>query len=163
MSFFSSQKQLVDEPTSPEGPLRCWDDMAVEVEVAEFLYALVRLLKPQKVLESGSGRGLASVHIAAALKDNGAGELVTFEPMGEYQVKAKERLEGYPAEVLPGSTLDYDIECDMVFLDSGPTTRQQEIDDWVATGVALIIHDSHRYDLPGGVTFPTPRGLWLRL
>lgn len=162
MRSSSSLKSLVDEPQTEEGPLHCWDDMAVEVEVAEFLHSLVRLLKPQRVVESGSGRGLASLHIAAALKENGSGELLTFEPLGEYQDQARKRLHGYPAHVLPGSTLDYDGETDLVFLDSGPT-REQEIDAWLETEVALVVHDSHRYTLPGGMTFPTARGLWLRL
>lgn len=156
-------KPLVEEPTHPEGALGCWDDMAVEVECAEFLYALVRLLKPGLVLESGSGRGLASVHIAAALRDNGYGLLLTYEPLDRFREEATRRLAGYPAEVFASSSLDYQGDPpDLVFLDSGPDFRPAEIDLWLQTDVRLLVHDAHRYTLPGGVLLETPRGLWMR-
>jgi predicted O-methyltransferase YrrM len=141
-----------------------WDDMAVEVECAEFLHALVRLLKPELVLESGTGRGMASLYIARALKANKAGRLITFEPIAQFASEARARLAPYDAAVLTGSSLGYcGAPPDLVFLDSSPETREAEIDQWLAREVALVIHDAHRYELPGGVLFPTARGLWLRI
>lgn len=43
------------------------------------LYALVRALKPQHVLESGCNRGGSANHLAAALLMNGAGQLTTVD------------------------------------------------------------------------------------
>lgn len=162
-SFGSFQKKLGD--TYPEGLWSAWDDMAVEQEVAELLYGIVRVTKPGLVLESGTGRGVGSLYIAAALKDNQAGRLYTFEPVERFAAEARHRLARYPATVLAGSTLDYcqgDMP-DLVFLDSGPDTRPQEIALWLGRDTALAVHDARRYDLPGGVMFPTDRGLWLRL
>lgn len=45
----------------------------------KFLYALVRALKPDRVLESGTSHGGSANHIAAALKRNGFGRLVTVD------------------------------------------------------------------------------------
>jgi predicted O-methyltransferase YrrM len=147
-----------------EGKWTVWDVMAVELECAEFLHGLVRLLKPELVVESGAGRGMASLYIARALKENKLGRLVSFEPLEQFAAEARARLAPYQAEVLPGSSLGYASEPpDLVFLDSGPDTRPAEIDQWLPQGVPLVIHDAHRYELPGGVLFPTARGLWLRL
>lgn len=41
----------------------------------QFLYALIRALKPQKVLELGTWHGASATHILQALKDNGGGGL----------------------------------------------------------------------------------------
>ena len=148
----------------PEGKWTVWDVMAVEVECAEFLHALVRLLKPELVLESGTGRGMASRYIARALKENKSGRLITFEPIEQFASEARARLAPYDAEVLAGSSLGYDGDApDLVFLDSGPETRPAEIEHWLPRDVALVIHDAYRYELPGGVLLPTSRGLWLRV
>lgn len=45
----------------------------------KFLYALVRALKPARVLESGTNEGGSAVHIAMALKANGGETLVTVD------------------------------------------------------------------------------------
>ena len=148
----------------PEGKWTAWDVMAVEVECAEFLHALVRLLKPELVLESGTGRGMASLYIARALKENKSGRLVSFEPMAEFASEARARLAPYDALVLSGSSLGYEGDPpDLVFLDSGPDTREAEIEQWLPRDVALVVHDAHRYELPGGLLLPAGRGLWLRV
>lgn len=149
---------------NPEGDgYSAWDDMGVELETAEFLYALVRAIKPKVVLEAGTGKGYASAFIAGALKENDRGNLVTYEPIPEFAAEARRRLAGLPAIVVDGDSSQYTGTPDLVFLDSGPDYRPAEIKRWLATDAPLVIHDSYRYDLPGGVTIPVPRGLWLRL
>ncbi len=150
--------------------LRRWDGMAVEVEVAEFLYTLVRLHRPQLVVESGSGRGMASKYIAEALRDNGTGRLITFEPHPEFRAIATARLAGFPAEVRDGDSRDLqpdDPNPDFLFLDSGPDYRAQEIEYWLQQPapcgrVLTAVHDANRdYGLPEGVRFTLGDGLWL--
>jgi predicted O-methyltransferase YrrM len=46
---------------------------------AVFLYMLVRALKPKTVLELGTNTGISSAFIAAALKRNGFGKVVTLD------------------------------------------------------------------------------------
>lgn len=41
----------------------------------QMLYALIRALKPQSVLELGTSRGCSATHILQALRDNGSGTL----------------------------------------------------------------------------------------
>lgn len=45
----------------------------------KFLYALVRALKPQRVLESGTSEGGSANHLLMALERNGFGSLVTVD------------------------------------------------------------------------------------
>lgn len=67
---------------------KCWEQplarnfprpMAVEVETAEFLYGIVRAVKPTNAIETGTFEGFSAVDIARALKDNKQGILWTID------------------------------------------------------------------------------------
>lgn len=146
-----------------------WDGMAMEREYAEFMYALTVAQKPGIVLESGTGRGVTSRYIAEALKKNGTGQLVTFEPLEQYRHAAVSMLHGLPAMIIDGDSRDYAFQIlpDIMFLDSGPDTRLAEIEYWLGFGLpettAVVVHDANRaYPLPDtGVRFPGGDGLWV--
>jgi predicted O-methyltransferase YrrM len=53
--------------------------MAIAPEVGRLFYVLVRAHKPKLVVEFGTSFGLSAIHIAAALRDNGWGRLITAE------------------------------------------------------------------------------------
>jgi predicted O-methyltransferase YrrM len=53
------------------------DEQSSEDEVNDFLYALIRLVKPQFVVETGCYLGDGTVKIAQALKENGRGRILT--------------------------------------------------------------------------------------
>ncbi len=53
--------------------------MAIAPEVGRLFYVLVRAHKPKLVVEFGTSFGLSAIHIAAALRDNGFGRLITAE------------------------------------------------------------------------------------
>jgi predicted O-methyltransferase YrrM len=53
--------------------------MAVAPEVGRLLYLLVRNRRPSLIVEFGTSLGLSTIHLAAALRDNGHGRLVTAE------------------------------------------------------------------------------------
>lgn len=53
--------------------------MSCEVETADFLYSLIRLVKPQSVLETGTFKGFSTVQMATALYLNGSGTLTTVD------------------------------------------------------------------------------------
>ena len=51
-----------------------FDDGGVELEVGEFLYGLVRVMKPENILTTGVYTGISDMYIAQALVDNGTGK-----------------------------------------------------------------------------------------
>lgn len=53
--------------------------MPVTPEAGRLLYSLVRATKPQIVVEFGMSFGLSALHLAAAVRDNGAGRVFTTE------------------------------------------------------------------------------------
>jgi predicted O-methyltransferase YrrM len=53
--------------------------MAIAPETGELLYLLARARKAQTVVEFGASFGVSTIHLAAALRDNGGGLLVTTE------------------------------------------------------------------------------------
>jgi hypothetical protein len=56
-----------------------FDGNTAEVEVLDFLYALVRLTKPEHAVETGTWLGRSAIAIASALRDNGFGHLISLE------------------------------------------------------------------------------------
>lgn len=53
--------------------------MPVTPEAGRLLYALVRAVRPTTVVEFGMSLGLSGLHLAAAVRDNGTGRVVTTE------------------------------------------------------------------------------------
>ena len=53
--------------------------LPVAPEVGRLLYLLVRTLRPAIAVEFGTSFGLSTIHIAAALRDNGVGRLIATE------------------------------------------------------------------------------------
>ena len=56
-----------------------FDGNTAETEVLDFLYTLVRLVKPEHAVETGTWLGRSAVAIASALRDNGFGHLISLE------------------------------------------------------------------------------------
>ncbi len=61
------------------------DSDAMTREEGEFLYGLVRAIKPKYAIETGTHRGLSACYIGQAMKDNGFGLLETCDPVDLYQ------------------------------------------------------------------------------
>lgn len=55
------------------------DGNTAESEVLDFLYGLVRLVKPEHAIETGAWLGRSAVAIGSALRDNGIGHLSSLE------------------------------------------------------------------------------------
>ena len=53
--------------------------MPVSADGGRLLYALTRATRPQTVVEFGTSFGISTVHLAAAVIDNGAGQVFTTE------------------------------------------------------------------------------------
>ena len=138
-----------------------FDVMAVELEVAELLIAIVRAIKPHTILELGSGKGYSTMALAHGCHLNEGGSVYAWEPNKEHREDLVKRCQDLPVRVMEGPKMP--VEPDMVFIDSGPDYRLRDMNRWVEETVFLLIHDAHRYTLPvGGFMFQTPRGLWMR-
>jgi predicted O-methyltransferase YrrM len=51
----------------------------VSPETGRLMYSLIRASKPQTVVEFGTSFGIATLHLAAAVADNGTGRVITAE------------------------------------------------------------------------------------
>lgn len=145
------------------------DNMSVEHEVYDFLYGLVRVLKPELCFESGCYKGYSSVAIGKALLANGSGNLQTCDTDEEMVRATRVATWGLPVTVRQSSGVELakelqgpprPIPIDFAFLDSGGD-RHAELDALdLVPGATIVVHDSRRYEWArGGLNFPTPRGL----
>ena len=66
------------------------DDVAGAVMPGEgqMLYGLVRALRPERILEIGTGYGFSTIHLAAGCRDNGVGRVWTVENHHERRAAA---------------------------------------------------------------------------
>ena len=131
-----------------------FNDAGVECEVGEFLYAFMRLIKPRKVLETGTHFGISASYMGFGLKANGIGVVDTYEFLPEIQAVAKKRFERLGLEKNVHShfgsvnELKLNTTYDFMFLDTEPQTRFNELarfEPWLAEGGYVFIHDLHRH------------------
>jgi len=66
--------------------------LAVSKETAALLYMLVRSCKAKSIVEFGTSIGISTLHMAAALRDNGGGRLITSEFQPGKLARAKANL-----------------------------------------------------------------------
>ncbi len=64
--------------------------LAVSRETGQLLYMLARHSRAQSIVEFGTSLGISTLHLAAAIRDNGGGRLITteFEPSKVAQAQA---------------------------------------------------------------------------
>jgi predicted O-methyltransferase YrrM len=130
-----------------------FNDAGTEIEVSEFIYSLVRLLKPNVVVETGTHKGVSSTYIARALEDNKKGIITTFEIIPEHynnahllwqEVGIAHRVNSL---LMDAQMIELDgVVIDFLFLDSEPQLRFDEfIKFWpaVKAGGFIAIHDLH--------------------
>ena len=66
--------------------------LAVSRETAVLLYMLARNARARSIVEFGTSFGISTLHLAAALKDNGGGRLIGSEFEPSKVVRARERI-----------------------------------------------------------------------
>lgn len=66
--------------------------LPVSPETGRLLYLLARACRAQAIVEFGTSFGISSLHLAAALKDNGGGRLITTEFEPSKVARAREHL-----------------------------------------------------------------------
>lgn len=135
---------------------QAFNDAGVECEVGEFLYSFIRMIKPERVLETGTHWGISASYIGFALKHNEKGALYTWEFLPENHEIAKRRFKRLELNdyVVAGfgdvAKLNKvgDGHFDFMFLDTEPQTRFKELIDnfdSLAEGGYVFIHDLHRH------------------
>jgi len=161
---------------------RMYDAQSAEVEVLEFLKAVVTTLKPELVVETGTFLAMSTIAIAEGLRQNGFGRVITCEADSVVFAKAKERIEASGLspwiEARNESSLEMRVEgrIDLLYCDSEDNLREPEVRRFlpqVNPHGLVLIHDasSHRKTvreaalrmekegLLSVVLLPTPRGL----
>jgi predicted O-methyltransferase YrrM len=53
--------------------------MPISADAGRLLYALARAIRPTTIVEFGTSYGISTLHLAAAVRDNGTGRVVTTE------------------------------------------------------------------------------------
>jgi prolipoprotein diacylglyceryl transferase len=159
-----------------------YDSMTAEVEVLDFLKAIVTTIKPELVVETGTFSGLSTLRIAEGLKANGFGRVITCEYDAKVFAAAKERFatsglaDWIDARNESSLEMKVDGRIDLLFCDSDAPIRGQEVRHYlprVNPHGLILMHDAssamqivreaalqmEQEGLISVVLLPTPRGL----
>jgi predicted O-methyltransferase YrrM len=127
--------------------------LAVSRETASLLYMLARASRAKVIVEFGTSFGISTLHLAAALRDNGGGRLITSEFEPSKAARARDNLTAGGlidlVEIRQGDALqtlraDLPDTIDLVLLD-GAKALYSEILDLVESRLkagALIVADN---------------------
>jgi len=103
--------------------------MPISADGGRLLYSLIRAVRPQTVVEFGTSFGISTLHLAAAVRDNGLGRVLTTELSARKAAAARATfvetglddvvtvLEGDAMETLPAHLDDGDGSVGFVLLD----------------------------------------------
>lgn len=147
------------EWSSSATPYTAFNDAGVECETGEYLYSMVRILKPKRVLETGTHWGIATSYMGMAIRENNfrtqyraSIDTVEFQPENYQQaVERFKRAElddvihahlGDVAKFVPEAPYQ------LILLDTEPQTRFAELEQfwpYLEEGGFVFIHDLHRH------------------
>jgi len=159
-----------------------YDSMTAEVEVLDFLKAIVTTLKPELIVETGTFSGLSTLRFAEGLKANGVGKVITCEYDPKVFAAAKKRFgesglsQWIDARNESSLEMKVDGRIDLLFCDSDTPIREKEARRFLPQmnpyGL-ILMHDANssmktvreaalRLEQEGLLSvllLPTPRGL----
>lgn len=155
--------ESIDECFDPK-QWSMFDGMATEVEVLQFIYSLVKTLKPSICIETGTYKGFGSICIGQALKENDKGILITTEPDMNLAADATNLImkfgltdyvnvkcvKGIELITSIKSRVDFAFRdyVDFAFLDSNVDTRMPEliaVNQILSASGVIAIHDTSTY------------------
>jgi predicted O-methyltransferase YrrM len=132
--------------------------MPISAEGGRLLYNLVRAVRPETVLEFGTSFGISTLYLAAAVRDNGSGRVVTTELNAAKAAAARRTFAETSLEdvitVLEGDALDTirdaAVSPDFIFLDGWkdlclPVLRL--VEPGLRPGTLVVADDVVRDDL----------------
>ena len=81
MSRLREKRDELGRPMTAQERAEAMSEFYIPVtpEAGRLLYALVRATRPATVVEFGMSFGISAIHLAAAVRDNGSGRVVTTE------------------------------------------------------------------------------------
>ncbi|TAM68710.1 class I SAM-dependent methyltransferase [Mycobacterium sp.] len=81
MPLLRERRGTFDQPMTARERAEAMSEFYIPVtpEAGRLLYSLVRATRPATVVEFGMSFGISAVHLAAAVRDNGSGRVVTTE------------------------------------------------------------------------------------
>ncbi|OBA84020.1 methyltransferase [Mycobacterium sp. 1164966.3] len=81
MSLLRDKRDELGRPMTAQERAEAMSEFYIPVtpEAGRLLYALVRATRPATVVEFGMSFGISAIHLAAAVRDNGNGRVVTTE------------------------------------------------------------------------------------
>mgnify|MGYP007071592533 CR=1 FL=1 len=156
----------VEEPS--DSRYRMWNTGSVECEVGEFFFGLVRMIKPEHILETGTYKGWSTAYMAKAIKENrktenpvDKGNIETLEIEDQHINSSKDLWQKLGLQEIITSykipSLDFQptVQYDLIFLDSEPYLRFDELIKFfpfLKPGGFVFIHDLHRHFSQTGIT-----------
>jgi predicted O-methyltransferase YrrM len=92
MSLLREKGGQLNRPMTTQERTEAMSEFYIPVtpEAGRLLYALVRATRPATVVEFGMSFGISAIHLAAALRDNGSGRVVTTE-LSETKIAAAKK------------------------------------------------------------------------
>lgn len=138
-----------------------------EVEMLVLLWALVIMLKPKLVIETGTDAGVMTRALGCAVKANGFGCVLSAEVDASLAEQARAFCQGLPVQIITGPALNLPIEdADLLFLDSSYESRKQELAKICKPHAIAVLHDTVREPSMGeeahkysrSIHVVTPRG-----
>jgi hypothetical protein len=125
-----------------------FDDGGIEDSVGEFLYSMVRILKPTFVLETGTYTGISAMYMGQGLKDNARGHITTCEINDFHRRRAMDLWAktgvSVKCELIDAAQYQVTEPIGLLFLDSEPNIRWGELVrffPFVEEGGYIFIHD----------------------
>lgn len=152
-------------PLIQEGEYQSYDSGGVESAIGELLYSFVKVLRPERCLETGLYSGISCMYVALALQENNKGHIDTIEYEQEHIKRSKERIIklGVQDRV---TILQEDSRVfvpqgmyDLMFLDTELNLRFGELTrfyDHLSPGGYVFIHDMPRNLCQGNVNLDHP-------
>jgi hypothetical protein len=135
-----------------------WNGMSPEVEICRFIVALVEVMRPANIIETGTGQGFITRRINERLSDNQRVTCFESDSVWRYALRSllffDESRCTLSQHVSPSEA---DIaQSDLCILDSDFSLRLQEIERWWSVsrkGSVLFVHDAgngHGPETPHG-------------
>jgi len=112
-------------------PIR-WGGGTVEPTVAQLLYIITRITKPQEIVEFGTNVGYSTWFISKAMTKNGHGRFLSFDIDPEVVKEAKKNLSDIPVGLILGDSISEESKnmirsispIDLAFIDSSHEYEQ---------------------------------------
>ncbi|BDB39873.1 MULTISPECIES: O-methyltransferase [Mycobacterium] len=92
MSLLRDRRGQFDRPMTAAERTEAMSEFYIPVtaDAGRLLYSLVRATRPATVVEFGMSFGISAIHLAAAVRDNGSGQVITTE-LSDTKIAAAKR------------------------------------------------------------------------